>query len=173
SEVAALRADYQAALDQEHRLAVEWKARYEAAGVGLDVTRDQLEAANALLRRMVKYVREDRATTPGVTRLARLTEEADAHLSAQPTARAEAEQLTALHAENTTLRVNNRVLEADNADLLDSRRQTESQLVIVNTECAKLQEEVGRLKQAIETFLEEGDRLLACIVRHGLEQLLR
>ena len=36
----------------------------------------------SVLRRMVKYVREDRATTPGVTRLARLTEEADAHLSA-------------------------------------------------------------------------------------------
>jgi hypothetical protein len=34
-----------------------------------------------LLRRMVKYVTEDRATTKGVTRLARLTAEVDDYLN--------------------------------------------------------------------------------------------
>lgn len=36
--------------------------------------------ARALLVRMVKYVREDQAVTPGTTRLARLTDEVDAYL---------------------------------------------------------------------------------------------
>lgn len=38
------------------------------------------QEARALLVRMVKYVREDRATTPGVTRLARLTDQVDEYL---------------------------------------------------------------------------------------------
>ena len=47
-----------------------------------DVARARLAAcapeAVRLLRRITKYAREDRATTPGVTRLARALEEAEA-----------------------------------------------------------------------------------------------
>lgn len=35
----------------------------------------------ALLRRVVKYAREDRARTPGVTRLARLVDQIDDYLA--------------------------------------------------------------------------------------------
>ena len=41
---------------------------------------DDYEAALALLERSAKYVTEDRAVTPGVTRLARLTVKVDAFL---------------------------------------------------------------------------------------------
>lgn len=40
----------------------------------------RLRESRALLARMVTYVREDKARTPGFTRLARLTEEVDAYI---------------------------------------------------------------------------------------------
>lgn len=51
----------------------------------------KLAAANALLARIVKYATEDRATTPGTTRLARALVEAETRLAGQPAAPARQE----------------------------------------------------------------------------------
>lgn len=48
----------------------------------LRVQQAETAKLRALLVRVVKYVREDRARTPGVTRLARLTEEIEDVLAA-------------------------------------------------------------------------------------------
>lgn len=54
---------------------------------GFGALQDKLAAAEALLGRIAKYVREDKAHTPGSTRLARVLHGADAHrTSAQPSA---------------------------------------------------------------------------------------
>jgi uncharacterized protein YhaN len=45
---------------------------------------ERLAEATALLERIVKYAREDRAVTPGVTRLARVVNEAREFLSSSP-----------------------------------------------------------------------------------------
>lgn len=58
----------------------------EQADLYRDASEQKLAAANALLARIVKYATEDRASTPGTTRLARALSEAEAHLSGQPTA---------------------------------------------------------------------------------------
>jgi hypothetical protein len=49
-----------------------------------EAAEQKLAAANALLGRIVKYAVEDRAITPGTTRLARVLSEAEAHLANQP-----------------------------------------------------------------------------------------
>ena len=52
---------------------------YDAATARAEAAEAELRA---LLERVVKYVREDRARTPGVTRLDRLTEEIEGVLAA-------------------------------------------------------------------------------------------
>lgn len=49
--------------------------------------RAEVEQLRALLTRILKYAREDRARTPGATRLARALDEADAALAGKDSAR--------------------------------------------------------------------------------------
>jgi hypothetical protein len=58
--------------------------RCESVETELRETAGELEKATALLARIVKYTREDRATTPGVTRLARALAEAERLPSRDP-----------------------------------------------------------------------------------------
>jgi len=78
SESAALRAHV-----ERLRALIEQNAR-AALVMPVQDLRDSLAAANALLERIVKYAREDKAHTSGLTRLARALDEAVAHLAAQP-----------------------------------------------------------------------------------------
>lgn len=54
----------------------------EAIKLARNTERKRAEAAESLLRRIIKYATEDRAATPGVTRLARVLEEAKQALAA-------------------------------------------------------------------------------------------
>jgi hypothetical protein len=56
----------------------------DPTGHALDAANRETRAAKALLARIVKYATEDRASTPGTTRLARVLSEAEAYLSGQP-----------------------------------------------------------------------------------------
>lgn len=75
STIASLRADAESDL-QAIQIAKGVLAAYQR-------NTKQLVAANALLERIVKYANEDRARTPGVTRLARVLSEAASFLAHQ------------------------------------------------------------------------------------------
>jgi hypothetical protein len=76
----------------------------DPTGHALDAANRETRAANALLARIVKYATEDRAITPGTTRLARVLSEAEAHLANEPAAptRTEAKPFTTVQGETFT-----------------------------------------------------------------------
>jgi hypothetical protein len=65
-------------------LAQRWEQAAESADEQLDAAHERIGTLLVLLGRIVKYAREDRATTPGYTRLARALAEAEKLLSASP-----------------------------------------------------------------------------------------
>jgi hypothetical protein len=66
--------------DFGHAAANHRKALLSAARRGMEID-DRRREMRRLLTRLVKYVREDRAQTPGVTRLARLTDQVADYLN--------------------------------------------------------------------------------------------
>lgn len=79
--LAAVRHDVSMALihvGETEKLVRKLEETHEAQLTALDGRRQE---GRELLRRLVKYVREDRAVTPGKTRLARLTDEVADYLA--------------------------------------------------------------------------------------------
>jgi len=74
----------QAICDAEARGALTATAEPRVAGRSDTAGPDRIREARQLLLRMTKYVREDRAETPGATRLERLTDEVTDYLKRPP-----------------------------------------------------------------------------------------
>jgi hypothetical protein len=80
--LALLEALEAAERESAYRIDAETRAAKER-----DEARAEVERLRALLARILKYAREDRARTPGATRLARALDEADAALAGKDGAR--------------------------------------------------------------------------------------
>jgi len=81
TQLANQEKEWRAACLSERGRAEEAERKLSASEAALAPLNSRRRESRQLLRRMVKYVREDRADTPGSTRLARLVDQVDDYLS--------------------------------------------------------------------------------------------